>query len=224
MISAGNDIVCLNAIDIARTKQHRFYSKILSPGEKQLYNQPGFVAVPFESFVWLLWSAKESAYKFLQRVKPDLVFTPIKFVVAHIEAPRAYTVTNFEANEMEGLGFDDTPAFQAIITYGTDALYSRSLMYPELILSTVNGDDDFKDTFWGIKYIEQSEPDYQSATVRTFLLDRLQRAFQLDDLTISKNPIGVPIALKDGKELDIAVSLSHHDRWVAYSFQPGDSL
>ena len=36
MISAGNDIVALNAINITRTKQPRFYSKILSAAEIEL--------------------------------------------------------------------------------------------------------------------------------------------------------------------------------------------
>jgi len=55
MTSTGNDIVALNAIAIARTKQNRFYSKILSPSEKNLYSQAGFSKIPFENFVWLLW-------------------------------------------------------------------------------------------------------------------------------------------------------------------------
>ncbi len=53
MLSTGNDIVALNAINVTRTKQPQFYSKILTPSEAELYNQPDFAALPFEIFVWL---------------------------------------------------------------------------------------------------------------------------------------------------------------------------
>src|ERR1700691_5688102 len=101
MISAGNDIISLNAINITRTKQEKFYSKILSPTEKELYNQAEFTTIPFENFVWLLWSIKESAYKYLKRNNPGLVFIPIKFTVKQLLIPHGYISTNFGARQLE---------------------------------------------------------------------------------------------------------------------------
>ena len=68
MISTGNDIVALGLINKQRTCEPRFYSKILSASEQALYHQSEFTALPFEHYVWLLWSVKESTYKFLKRL------------------------------------------------------------------------------------------------------------------------------------------------------------
>src|ERR1700740_2467205 len=108
MISAGNDVVSLAAIDITRTNQHKFYSKILSDSEIPLYNEFSLAQIPFEHFVWLLWSIKESAYKFLQRNNPGLIFTPVKFVVNDLQ-----TIFNKRApafsHAIEGIGFETLP-------------------------------------------------------------------------------------------------------------------
>ncbi len=77
MKSAGNDIVALNAVDHQRTVSANFYSKFIIPAEQDLYKQsPAMETVSFCSFVWLLWSVKESAYKFVKRLQPELIFSP----------------------------------------------------------------------------------------------------------------------------------------------------
>jgi phosphopantetheinyl transferase (holo-ACP synthase) len=219
MTSTGNDIVSLNAINITRTKQYRFYSKILSTAEKGLYNGPEFATVPFENFVWLLWSIKESAYKYLKRAWPDLVFIPGKFTVKQLLFPAGYTLANFEETEVESAGFDNKGALKGIVTFGTNTLYSRSLMYRELIVSVVNDGENFENTCWGIKLIDNPDPEYQATAVRRFLVNRLQGLYPLDELVVGKNTEGTPIVLKKGEELAVVVSLSHHECFVAYSFQ-----
>jgi phosphopantetheinyl transferase (holo-ACP synthase) len=223
MTSTGNDIISLNAINVARTNQPQFYSKILSDTEKDLYNQPGFVAIPFENFVWLLWSIKESAYKYLQRKDPGLIFHPVKFIVKQLQVPFGHTVTNCEAIETEGADFDDQTVLKGVITYGPDTLYSRSLIYTELILSVVNDNQNFENTFWGVKLIDKCGPDHQSTEVRRCLVNRLKRLFPESNPIIVKSPHGFPVILnKKNEEADIPVSLSHHDDMVAYAIQLGN--
>ena len=219
MISTGNDIVSLNAINKTRTNQAGFYSKILSPTEKALYKHAAFAATPFENFVWLLWSIKESAYKYLKRSNPGLVFIPIKFIVKQLSIPPGYALKNFEATQTEGAGFENMAAFKGIITFGTNTLYSMSLIYSVLIVSVVNNNENFENTYWGVKLIDNPGSDYQSKAARKFLTDRLHNVVPPGELIISKNSSGIPIVLKDGEELGIAISLSHHDRFVGYSFQ-----
>jgi len=219
MISTGNDIISLNAINITRTKQPRFYSKILSGAERSLYNTPEFAAIPLASFVWLLWSVKESAYKFLKRIDPELVFTPIKFEVEQLHVPATFTITHVEPEEFEGLGFDDRPVLKGILSKGDIKLYSRSLVYDNLILSVVNSTDDFDNIYWGIKSIGNADHHTQSAAVREFLVASLQNVLDDEDITISKTPQGIPVLLSGGKVTQIPVSLSHHEHLIAYSFQ-----
>jgi hypothetical protein len=113
---------------------------------------------------------------------------------------------------------------KGIITIRDDVLYSCSLMYRELVVSVVNDAEDFENVCWGIKLIEEADPEYQSMAVREFLVDRLQEVLHLDRLLISKSSGGIPVVLKGGNELPVAVSLSHHDGLVGYSFQLGDLL
>ena len=221
MISTGNDIVSLYATNSTRTKQFGFYSKILSASEQALNNEPELAAFPFENFVWLLWSIKESAFKYLQRINPELVFSPTKFVVKQFQIPFGYSVVNFDSTKTEGIGFDSKSkvVFKGTINFGCYSLYSRSIIYKELIFTVVNGLENFENTYWGVKLINNPSPQYQSMAVREFLSDRLHRLFPMENLVIGKSLHGFPILLKGSKEIAIPVSLSHHDRLIAYSLQ-----
>ena len=87
MSGTGCDIVALKAINVARSQQSRFYSKIIVDAEKSFYDKALSAVMPVEHFVWLAWSVKESVYKFLQRGKPDLVFSPSKIVIYQLSFP-----------------------------------------------------------------------------------------------------------------------------------------
>ncbi len=52
-----------------------------------------------------------------------------------------------------------------------------------------------------------------------FILAKLNNLFPDRDLVIQKSDVGYPILLIDGKEQGIAISFSHHYRYVSYSFQ-----
>jgi phosphopantetheinyl transferase (holo-ACP synthase) len=214
MISTGNDIVALKAINIARTKQPNFYKKILSVSEKELYDRQFSDKIPFENFVWLLWSVKESAYKYLQRITPELVFSPTGTIISQLELP-----VNNVAIKFEDRGFDDKTIYKGIVTFGDHTLHWRSIIGQEFIFSVVNCGDDFEGTCWGIQLITSSTPADQSKAARAFLIDRLKAIFPDDNFQIEKSPHGYPVLFKDRVEVPIPVSLAHHDHYVAYSFQ-----
>jgi hypothetical protein len=213
MISTGNDLVALKAINIVRTKQPNFYKKIISDSEKDLYDHQLSGHLPFEIFVWLLWSVKESAYKYLQRITPDLVFSPTRFIVNRLILPIDNSV-----KQLEGCGFDDDLVCKGVVSFGDHTLYSRSMISGEFIFSVVNSTDNFEHIRWGIQLIDSSDPDVQSKSVREFLIKKLNALFPESELLISKSSHGYPIILKDGDEIPLPVSLAHHDRYVGYSF------
>ncbi|WP_158993760.1 4'-phosphopantetheinyl transferase superfamily protein [Mucilaginibacter sp. L196] len=216
MLSTGNDIVSLNTINVTRTKQPNFYSKILTPTETALYKQSRFANTPFEVFVWLLWSIKESAFKFLQRIDTDILFTPVKFEVSEIQIPFGFNLTDFKPIELTGIGFDGIHTIKSTIKFDDLILYSNSSIYQEFISTVVNGVEDFSNTHWGVKQIDSDEVAFQSAEVRAFLIDNFK---DNTSISIGKNPFGIPIILKDNIEQPIPVSLSHHEYYIAYSFQ-----
>ncbi|MCR8561185.1 4'-phosphopantetheinyl transferase superfamily protein [Mucilaginibacter sp. BJC16-A38] len=221
MTGTGNDIVSLGAINAARTNQYKFYSKILSDSEIPLYNEFNLAVIPFENFVWLLWSVKESAYKLLQRHEPALLFTPVKFVVKKLQIPENYAIVKFVAN-VEATGFENNSSINGLMSFGQHVLYSRSIIYRNLIVSVVSNHDSFENTCWGVKSIDDPEQENQSKEVRLFLLNRLKQIYGDFDFRIVKNPHGCPILLKETEETSIPVSLSHHENLIGYSFLKHD--
>lgn len=217
MKSAGNDIVALNTIDIQRTRDARFYSKFITDSELAIY-QPS-KPLPFEVFVWLLWSVKESAYKYLQRYDAGLLFSPVKFVVDNLNIPPEFILSPIGGNNWDS----DTSVNYIIgsVSYGNTQLYFRSYITPDFITSIVNYDEQFDKVHWGIQSIEQTKTEHQSNTVRELALAKLQTVLNADNLQVTKSEFGYPVVLKADKPLDVALSFAHHDRWVGYSFKVG---
>ena len=213
MISTGNDIVALKTINIARTTQQNFYRKIISVSEKDLYDRQFSNRLPFDIFVWLLWSVKESVYKYLQRITPGLVFSPTKIIINQVILP----LDNF-TGQFEGRGFDDNSVYKTVINFGDHVLYSRSVINDEFIFSVANSKDDFGNIRWGLQLINSSDPEVQSKAVREFIIRTLNPLFPGNDLLIDKSPHGYPIILKDSVETpSLAISLAHHNHYVGYS-------
>jgi phosphopantetheinyl transferase (holo-ACP synthase) len=213
--SAGNDIVALNAIDIQRTRDARFYSKFITEAELANYQQSA--PLPFEIFVWLLWSVKESAYKYLQRHDARLLFSPIKFIVEQLNIPADFILTHFDGSHWDS----STPTnyIAGTVSYGSTQLYFRSYITNDFITSAVNDDVQFAQVHWGIQSIGQPDSEHQSIEVRELTLAKLRSVLNTDNLQIIKSEVGYPIVLKDDEPLDMPLSFAHHDSWVGYSFK-----
>lgn len=211
MKSTGNDIVALASVNQERTLQPQFYSQILSVSEQEQYQQAETSKILFQVYVWLLWSVKESAYKYLKRHQPELVFAPTKITVSDIEA---YTpgVENWE-------GSGDYESYRGRVSYQSDTLYFRSKISADWIVTVVNDTDNFDSVYWGVKEIGSPNNESHSSEARAFLLNKLQ-TFYPGQLQIIKSDIGYPVVLQDGKELSVPASLAHDGAFVGYSIAP----
>jgi phosphopantetheinyl transferase (holo-ACP synthase) len=209
-MSTGNDIVALAVTDKDRTSRYRFYSRILSPVELSLYDQltGGGVSFPFDplngtrlsfpSFVWLLWSIKESVYKYVSRSNPQLVFSPLKIPVSR-------------------LGRRDD-FYEGMIRYGQVILHSRSFLTSETIMTVVSDDPEFSHTRWGIHSIDAADYASQSSRVRALALNSISEILPGAAIRIVKTPDGPPVLRADDLLPDIPLSLAHHGHYVAYSY------
>ena len=212
-ISTGNDIVALRAINIDRTRQPNFYSKIIIDNEKSLYDEALFAVLPLEHFVWLAWSVKESVYKFLQRHQHDLIFSPSKITITQVTQP----IKKSEAWK-EGIGFDEEAVYKVEATFMGHRFHAYSVLTGEYIFSVADNHRNFTKVHWGIKKIGSSEPQDQSAAVRELMLHKIVGLFPDDHFKIEKNLTGFPVLFKNGAEIPIPISFAHHDHYVAYSF------
>jgi phosphopantetheinyl transferase (holo-ACP synthase) len=216
MLSAGNDIVSLVANDAERAIHPVFYRKILSDTEVNQYQQYQN-NIAFVNYVWLLWSAKEAAFKYLQRVDPVLVFSPVRFRVTLLCPPQAI-LSNLEQPETESVGFDNTASWTGLVTHYSETLYVRSMLYTNVVHSVVNGQEDFKNVYWGIKTIQNTHPENQSLSVRAFLLHKLHGTLGDKTIQIIKSDHGIPTISNQNAKIFMPVSLSHHQQFIAYSF------
>jgi phosphopantetheinyl transferase (holo-ACP synthase) len=217
--STGNDVVALKAIDRERSGNAGFYSKILSVSEHALYCPRKFADMPFEEFLWLLWSVKESIYKYLKRSLTGLLFSPVKIVIQRVDLPYSRTIAKFEGLQWEnGDGSSVGDFYRGTALCETGIFYFRSKVHAEFISTVVSATEDFENIRWGVKRVDRSGYDHQSIAVRAFVLDKLKLLLSGDDLKIAKSDAGHPIVLKGTEETGIPLSLAHHDHFIAYSF------
>ncbi len=199
MISTGNDIVSLQKIDKERTAQYSFYSKILGPAEHDLFDHAPLL-ISFEHYVWMLWSVKESAYKYFKRLNNDLLFSPLKFVITEIYFHNDATTNTF---------------FTGNIIFDNQTLYFLSDYNDARIHTIVHNENNFDNIRSGIVEIQSEKYADQSAAAKEFLKKDLEKYFT-GEIMIEKSEAGFPDVFCDGKKMDVAVSLSHDGLWVGW--------
>lgn len=214
MISIGNDIVDLQTINVERTKQAQFYNKILHASEIAFYNKVAIL--PFECFVWLMWSIKEAAYKFLKRNDPALVFSPKKIIARAIHLPAHFRLQPMAQQVTEGGIGMVTQAIKSVISFNNTEALATSLVHSQLVHSVVYTSEK-SNVYHGIKQIKPSEEGQQSALVRRFAIKKVEDLLNLPGLKIINDAADCPLLLNDKNEaVNALVSLSHHGGYVAY--------
>src|SRR3984957_14926105 len=167
------------------------------------FDPPTGGKLSFHSFVWLLWSIKESVYKYVSRSNPSLVFSPLKIPVSR-------------------LGQRDD-FYEGMIRYGQVMLHSRSFLTSETIMTVVSDDQEFCHTRWGIHSIDAADYASQSSRVRALALDSIAEILPGVTIRVVKAPDGPPVLRAADRTAasvlpDIPLSLTHHGHYVAYSY------
>lgn len=205
MNSIGNDVVALSLINPERTRQYRFYSKILSSAEQHYYSTLSQAPIPFEHYVWLLWSVKEAAYKFMKRLHPQLRFSPTQTVVQ---------LAYWGSDESSALVFAGTVVIKEV------HLQLQALVTTEYIHALVNATSEFTGVHWGVHYISETYYEAQSAAVRVFATAHLSICFPSAAITLHKHEAGYPVVEVNGSKAPagLCLSLAHDGHYVAYAF------
>lgn len=218
--STGNDVVFLPATRPERTNLPRFYSRILTAAEVEGFQRIAPSGLPFDHYIWLCWSVKESVYKFQKRSCPEIAFGPLRIEVRQLEAPHGdqdfYAgIVGGPYREQPG---DRQPSHADPAPASDLTLYSRSWVRDDVIFTVVSEDQQFTDTHWGFSAINSPAYADQSAAVRRLALGELSSVLSRNDLRLEKDAAGCPIVLAGDWPLAIPISLAHHERYIAYSF------
>jgi phosphopantetheinyl transferase (holo-ACP synthase) len=217
MMSIGNDIVSLAHINVQRTITPQFYSKFVTPEEILLYKGPACAGLSFEAFIWLVWSVKESAYKYLSRLQTDLVFSPLKMKIREIHRPKGVNL-EITSSEIESETLSEDHYYSCIVHHNGVDYHGSSFANNHFIHSIVTRDETVENVKWGIKNMETDDIPGQSAAVRAFAKHSLVSAYPLLNLEFSKNNAGCPVMLNEGNETGIPISFTHHYQFIAYAY------
>lgn len=196
MPSIGNDIVDLSLIDVARSKQARFYSKILAPEELHLHESFGAI-LPFEHFVWLCWTIKEATYKFSKRLHPQLLFSPPRTVILSL---------SIDDNT------DGEHIYQGTCSNGPCSVYFQSSHTSAYIHTIVAETPSFKQISTAIFTVDTDDA---SSQTRARLLQYAAQLYPANSISINKNEHHVPTLMIDPNAYP--VSISHHGRFGGFA-------
>jgi len=189
----GNDVVDLSDRDSARGACHpRFDRRVFSAGEFESFDT-GYAE---DQRRWILWSAKEAAYKAARREDPGISFSPVRFVVAL-----------------------DT-SLRGSVAVGDRRWPVRVRVDGACVQAVVSGDDHFDGVVSGSRRLSRAELRDPSRAVRRFALGAIaaklgvpRRALRIE----KKNRI--PQLIVAGEA--VPLSLSHHGSYVGFACAPG---
>lgn len=188
----GNDVVDLGDLEALSGSSHpRFDARVFAPSEREALRRSG---AP-ERLRWLLWAAKEAAYKLVKKREPHVIFAPSRFVVS-LDATLRGTVA-YEEHCIPVFFCADGQAVHAIATEtGTDAGRIVSAFVPA------------------------REPRDASREARDLAASTLAERLgvPLRAIRIGRNG-RIPTVEVHGRDLDL--SLSHHGRFVAFACDLG---
>jgi holo-[acyl-carrier protein] synthase len=186
----GNDVIDLRDPEAQPDARHpRFDRRVFARQERQALARSGAPA----RLRWILWAAKEAAYKVARKLDGSVVFSPPLFVVS-LDADLRGTVAH------EGTRFDvsveESP--ECVHALASDASSSGGRRVARVA-----------------RLADGADP---SAAARTLAVEDVASLIGAspDDLEVEKEG-RVPILLAHGERSGIDLSLSHHGRFVAFA-------
>jgi phosphopantetheinyl transferase (holo-ACP synthase) len=205
----GNDVVDLRDPETQPGAIHRRWeSRVFAPEERgHVLDDPS----PHRAR-WRLWAAKESAFKVAARIQPALEFHPSKFVVELLDGVNA--LVRHEAGRFSVRLNESEERVHAVATVEGSRL-------PEWAIETL---DLARDGAGTAIDLARSVPSLASAQVRLLAQRAIGAAIRVDPATIeiSSRP-GVPVVSRAGAPLPVALSLSHHGRFLACAWVPTEA-
>ncbi|MFQ5649426.1 MAG: 4'-phosphopantetheinyl transferase superfamily protein [bacterium] len=237
MLLVGNDIVDLNEAGIRGKSRHtRFVTRVFTEKERKMIH----AAPNSDLALWILWAAKESAYKIVSKRFGPPVFSHQKFEASFekeeswFEEDRsavwvAYADTQYQFD------FENHQKYvHAVGTFVTCGKRGDYILFSKTVRVTQNELACWQDKkVWQQMFSEKEQESVhraESAYVRF-----LSKKALAEKLNVASNRLQIirperdgksepPHILLDNHRCEIDLSLSHHGRWIAWCFGMPQSL
>jgi len=187
----GNDIVDLADPDASVGACHpRFDRRVFTPDE--VHSLPAGCTDLQKR--WILWSAKEAAYKAARRESAGIAFSPTRFVV---ELDRSLCGS---------------------VRYAMRRWSARVRVDGDCVHAVVSTSETFASTLSGVCRLESSELRDPSAAVRRFALSSLAASLRVAISKLRIERIGrIPQLILEGRAAPVPLSLSHHGSYAGFA-------
>ena len=187
----GNDVVDLSDPESSRDARHfRFDRRVFTPEEFEVLS----IEYTDVQRRWILWSAKEAAYKAARRECAGVVFSPARFVV-NLDRSLCGSVR---------IGIHRWPVRVRISGHCVHAVVSEN--------------DSFDDILSGARRLTTSELRDPSQAIRRFAIASIAAGLGVanSDLRIEKIN-RIPQLIVAGEAAPVALSLSHHGSYAGFA-------
>lgn len=221
----GNDVVDLEDVDARpETFHRRFEARVFADEERRAIaadEDP-------QACRWAHWGAKEAAYKLARQLDPGFVFSPVK-LVAHFE-PRVETRASQEGSDTPGFEVSRGARVQRerrgrlTLTAGPgEAAMSvelRSFESGDFVhVVALPAGSDWAAVAMSVDALGEGAQE-PGVAVRQLALRAIARELGVDPARLSIGRRGrIPTVELDGRTTKLALSLSHHGRFVAFAFR-----
>lgn len=187
----GNDIVDLADPDASAGACHpRFDQRVFTPDEAR--SLPARCTDLQKR--WILWAAKEAAYKAARRESAGIAFSPARFVV---ELDRSLCGS---------------------VRYAMRCWSARVRVDGDCVHAVVSAPTSFASTLSGVCRLELSELRDSSAAIRRFALSSLAASLRVAISKLRIERIGrVPQLIVEGLAAPAPLSLSHHGSYAGFA-------
>jgi hypothetical protein len=190
----GNDIVDLSDSESSRDACHlRFDRRVFTPEEFEALSTD-YTDVQRR---WILWSAKEAAYKAARRECAEVTFSPVQFVV-NLDRSLSGSVR---------VGIRHWPV--------------RVQIDRDRVHAVVSENESFTGTYSGSRRLTKAELRDPSQAVRRFAIASIaaELGVSTSDLRIAKID-RIPQLIVAGEVTPLALSLSHHGSYAGFAVRP----
>ncbi|MCH8083489.1 MAG: 4'-phosphopantetheinyl transferase superfamily protein [Myxococcales bacterium] len=187
----GNDVVDLSDPESSRDARHvRFDRRVFAPEEFEVLS----IEYTDVQRRWILWSAKEAAYKAARRENAGVVFSPARFVV------------NLDRS------------LRGSVSLGIHRWPVRVQIDGDCVHAVVSENESFAGTLSGACRLSAAELRDPSQAVRRFAVASIaaQLGVATSDLRIEKTN-RIPELIVAGGAAPVALSLSHHGAYAGFA-------
>lgn len=228
----GNDIVDLCEAECAvKSKDARFVSRVFNELEQNTISK----SANRDFTLWMLWAAKETAYKIVSKLTSPPVFahklfraTLQKMSTLEGDSIRAVIPIDYNHKFVEVGITGDTEHIHAVGSYITSGkasdylLFSKTKMLDPLEFNQFQQDAYLRKCFTDEE--RASIRDTEAALVRYYSKQDIAARLNINPAQLqiirpkAQNKMQPPYLLIDNKQINVDISLSHHGKWVAWVY------